>query len=466
MKTKNILLVALAVLTVSSCKDSEEEEPMNPVTEQILATGLNVGADGVDTTVVFPKSDAYGVDINFASGSGKWMSAKECTDAVKGAQGIRIQCAPSDTSLFAREATVNISSPRGNYVVKVNQKPYKLAYFTDSIIYVKNTGGSVVLRVKANSPFKIKKIPQITGSGENTKFVDTSWLEEIYKKVNCNEGQTLEFPFGVQLNTGLGRSASYGISVESILPNDNARGIKVRDIIEVRQEPRTLNASETIKFGMFSEPLSVLLGQDKENLSRLRKLTMTGYPTPYDIEYAAKIGKLSLDTLDMSGLNATFYSDEFDIEEREFFGSHLSRILLPQGIGAIRNEAFANCKNLKTVVLPSSVEHIGVEAFASSPKIEEIVIPADSKLSSIYDEAFNTGGTLTTLFIPKAANLSAKALKGLRVKNLHVALTTPPTLDSDTEVDRSKSTLYVPKGCKDKYASATYWKDFGKIVEE
>lgn len=61
MKTKNILLVALAVLTVSSCKDSEEEEPMNPVTEQILATGLNVGADGVDTTVVFPKSDAYGL---------------------------------------------------------------------------------------------------------------------------------------------------------------------------------------------------------------------------------------------------------------------------------------------------------------------------------------------------------------------------------------------------------------------
>ena len=193
---------------------------------------------------------------------------------------------------------------------------------------------------------------------------------------------------------------------------------------------------------------------------------MTGYPTPYDIEYAAKIGKLSLDTLDMSGLDVTFYSYEFDIEEREFFGSHLSRILLPKGIDAIRNEAFANCKNLKTVVLPASVERIGVEAFASSPKIEEIVIPADSKLGSVYNEAFNTGGTLTTLFIPKTANLSSKALKGLRVKALHVAITTPPALDPDTKVDRSKSTLYVPKGCKDKYASATYWKDFGKIVEE
>ena len=107
--------------------------------------------------------------------------------------------------------------------------------------------------------------------------------------MKCNEGQTLEFPFEVLLNTGLGRSADYGITGDS-LHNDNAW------YIEVRQEPRTLNASETIKFGMFSEPLSVLLGQDEENLSRLRKLTMTGYPTPYDIEYAAKIGKLSLDT--------------------------------------------------------------------------------------------------------------------------------------------------------------------------
>ena len=284
MNARNVILfLSAATLTFASCKDNSEDEPMNPVTEQILATGLNVGADGVDTTVVFPKSDAYEANINFASGTGNWMTVKECTDAVTGAQGIRIQCAPSDTSLFARDATVNISSPRGNYVLKVNQKPYKLAYFTDSIIYVKNTGGSLVLRVKANSPFIIKKIPQVTGSGENTKFVDTSWLETIYKEVKCNEGQTLEFPFEVLLNTGLGRSADYGITGDS-LHNDNAW------YIEVRQEPRTLNASETIKFGMFSEPLSVLLGQDEENLSRLRKLTMTGYPTPYDIEYAAKIG--------------------------------------------------------------------------------------------------------------------------------------------------------------------------------
>ena len=123
-------------------------------------------------------------------------------------------------------------------------------------------------------------------------------------------------------------------------------------------------------------------------------------------------------------------------------------------------------KNLKTVVLPASVERIGNEAFACSSKIEEIVIPADSKLRYIGDEAFNTGGTMNRLFIPNTAYLSSNALKGLRVNNLHIALATPPILNPDTEADRSKSTLYVPKGSKEKYMSAIYWKNFGKIVEE
>ena len=42
----------------------------------------------------------------------------------------------------------------------------------------------------------------------------------------------------------------------------------------------------------------------------------------------------------------------------------------------------------------------------------------------------------------------------------------PPTLNPDDDVDRSASVLYVPVGSKEKYVSATYFKDFGKIVEE
>lgn len=73
---------------------------------------------------------------------------------------------------------------------------------------------------------------------------------------------------------------------------------------------------------------------------------------------------------------------------------------------------------------------------------------------------------MNRLFIPNTAYLSSNALKGLRVNNLDKALATPPILNPDTEADRSKSTLYVPKGSKEKYMSAIYWKNFGKIVEE
>ena len=100
MKIKLILFFALAVLAIFSCKENEEET-INPATEKILADGLNIGPDGVDTVVVFLKDSGLGVDINYSSGTGKWCSATECTDSVSGADGIRIQCAPSDTSLFS-----------------------------------------------------------------------------------------------------------------------------------------------------------------------------------------------------------------------------------------------------------------------------------------------------------------------------------------------------------------------------
>ena len=73
---------------------------------------------------------------------------------------------------------------------------------------------------------------------------------------------------------------------------------------------------------------------------------------------------------------------------------------------------------------------------------------------------------MTSLFIPATTELAKDAFKGLRVKELHIRLATPPTLNPDSEVNHGGSVLYVPVGSKEKYASATYFKDFGKIVEE
>ena len=67
MKIRNaILFLFVAAVAFASCKESEDNPvtTMNPTTEKILAEGLNIGAYGKDTTVLFPKADGYKIDID------------------------------------------------------------------------------------------------------------------------------------------------------------------------------------------------------------------------------------------------------------------------------------------------------------------------------------------------------------------------------------------------------------------
>lgn len=470
MKIRNaILFLFVAVLTFSSCKESEDNPviTMSPTTEKILAEGLNIGAYGKDTTVLFPKADGYKIDISYATGSGKWCRASEIpesdnyqAESSNNQTAVRIVCAKSDDSLLiAREAKITLSSSYNKYVINVKQRPHQLAYFKDKVIYIPNTGGDFKMSVLANTKFEV-----YANSGK--------WLTKNSDPIKCTEAKAVEVPFYVSLNTGLGRSDFYRILGNYYDYINPAPGYVYDDkgpTIMIIQEPRTLHEAETVdvdKPEFHVGGLETMLGHDKENLSRLKKLTVINMIKHSDVDYAAKIAALNLDTLDMSLCNYYAFEDKRSIGQRMFFGCHLSCIALPKGTERIYNEAFANCANLKTVSLPSSVKSIGILAFASSPKIEEILIPSDSKLQYIYDEAFNTGGTMTSLFIPATTELSKDAFKGLRVKELHIRLSTPPTLNPDNEVDRGASVLYVPVGSKEKYVSATYFKDFGRIVEE
>ena len=79
MKIRNaILFLFVAAVAFASCKESEDNPvtTMNPTTEKILAEGLNIGAYGKDTTVLFPKADGYKIDISYATGSDKCVAAR------------------------------------------------------------------------------------------------------------------------------------------------------------------------------------------------------------------------------------------------------------------------------------------------------------------------------------------------------------------------------------------------------
>ena len=87
MKTlRNVFILFIAVLAISSCKDSEDNPviTLNPTTEKILTEGLNIGAYGKDTTVLFPKANWYNIDISYETGHGKWCMVSEKPDAGNG----------------------------------------------------------------------------------------------------------------------------------------------------------------------------------------------------------------------------------------------------------------------------------------------------------------------------------------------------------------------------------------------
>lgn len=459
MKTlRNVFILFIAVLAISSCKDSEDNPviTLNPTTEKILTEGLNIGAYGKDTTVLFPKANWYNIDISYETGHGKWCMVSEKPDAGNGQTEVRIKCAQSDDSLLIeRKAKIRLFTLHDEYVINVNQKPHGLAYFKDKVLYIPNKGGDYKLTVLANSRFEVYTLL-------------CTWLTNHFAPIECNEAKSIDIPFHVQSNAGFGRSTSYRISANYYDNHDLVGDDNDRPIIMIVQEPRSFHESETVDMNepRHYESLETMLGHDSENLSRLKNLTVVNMIRHSDVDYAAKISNLNLDTLNMSQCNYYAFEEERDISRRMFYGCHLSYIDLPKGTDDIFLEAFANCANLRKVSLPTSIEYIGVNAFAHSPKIEEILIPSDSKLRYIEKEAFNTGGTMTSLFIPATTELAKDAFKGLRVKELHIRLATPPTLNPDKEVNRAAYALYVPKGSKGKYMSAPYFKDFGKIVEE
>ena len=103
-----------------------------------------------------------------------------------------------------------------------------------------------------------------------------------------------------------------------------------------------------------------------------------------------------------------------------FAHTGLTSVEIPEGVTWINGCLFAECHNLQSVTIPSSVEEISDFAFDNCTSLRKIVIRR----------------------------------------------TTPPTLDEDTfdGVDKSKVTIYIPKGSMKYYQNST-WKDF-KLVEE
>ena len=468
MKIKDLLLLAVPGLLFCACSSTIDDSsiPLNPTTEQIVAKGLEIPADGVDTTLEFPLGRNTNLaDIYYSDKDENWCRVK-CDSSVENhAFFVSLLFQPSQ-DLLVRKSVLSVTSGGNIYHINIRQEAAKQAYAEDSCYIFPSTGGDFTVGIKSNTNFTPDYVWRLVGYGDTTRVRPVDWMSgsEIGDKVHPSSHSEATLHFQVNLNTGLGRTASVCLAA------DSTRKITY---FEIRQEPRSLKADETHTASFYEyDPLEVIFGRDKENLSHLRHLTINGYVTGSDVSYLAdlvngKNGIRPLDSLDLS--NSYFEKSMKDlykcIPERLFFGSPCHQVKIPGNTVFINKEAFACCSQLTSFTIPASVKGIEGRAFALCGQLKEIIIPKGSALTDIGDEAFNTGTELESIYLPATINdISNKGLVGLHAREIHAGWTAPPVLTNGFVT--KGCTLYVPKGCVEKYRDAQVWGQCDQILEE
>ena len=142
---------------------------------------------------------------------------------------------------------------------------------------------------------------------------------------------------------------------------------------------------------------------------------------------------------------------------------------IPAGVTSIGEDAFSECNSLTSIEIPNSVTSIGDAAFYDCYSLTSIEIP--NSVTSIGNFAFQRCFGLTSVTIGNSVtsigSRAFSACSGLAsITSLIPAdkLFTVGTSVFD-HVDKTYSTLYVPYGAKEAYASTAGWSEFANIVE-
>ena len=153
-----------------------------------------------------------------------------------------------------------------------------------------------------------------------------------------------------------------------------------------------------------------------------------------------------------------------------FYGcSNLVSINIPPNVSKIYDSVFERCTSLSAVDIPDGVTKIGIRAFSMCSSLTEITIPGSVKEMEVWDAcyAFSSCTSLKTIIIEEGVGLLGnQTFYGCTNVETVICKNQEPIASNRSFVHFAKNaTLYVPKGCKSKFANTEGWEDFKDIVE-
>ncbi len=170
---------------------------------------------------------------------------------------------------------------------------------------------------------------------------------------------------------------------------------------------------------------------------------------------------------DCSGLTSIILSNSLTVIEEAAFKkcSRLTSLIIPNSVTEIKNSAFDQCSKLAALTIPNSVKRIGESSFARSG-LTSLTIP--NSITSIPRCAFLMCRRLTSLIIPSSVkSIDELAFSGcIALSEISSYSYNPPeaAINIFDQSTYDETTLNVPKGRKDAYASGAGWSSFKNIV--
>ena len=155
-----------------------------------------------------------------------------------------------------------------------------------------------------------------------------------------------------------------------------------------------------------------------------------------------------------------------EIKQSAFMGTKLTSVTIPDNVVSIGSSAFTNCDELSEVSLGNSVRRIGSGAFSNCSVLSSIVIP--NSVLTVGDNIFYNCTNLSSVTIGcNVDNLGGRPFLDCNsLTEVYCYATNPPRsswIFDYANID--KITLYVAKGCKEKYENVDCWNVITNIVE-